>query len=129
MPQAPRKRINKSLAVREELGRSETGSPSEIVATLAKKGIEVSAAFVSNIKTQEKKKEGAVTRQGLELAQALANRGSRRGAVSEQELQVASELILKAIDLLLEVGQKKAHQLIDRADEMVKRISARGPTK
>ena len=51
MAKSEKKKINKSQAVREELARSDTGSPSEIVSTLASKGVKVSAAFVSNIKS------------------------------------------------------------------------------
>jgi hypothetical protein len=96
------------------------------VAVLAKKGIAVSAAFVSNIKTQQKKRKAGIAQEQLALVQAMAARGSRDGGVSDTEIQAASDVILKTMDLLLSVGSKKAHELIDRVDQLLQKVTSRG---
>ncbi len=42
--------VNKSQAIREHLDENPSGTPTEIVAALGKKGIQVSVGLVSNVK-------------------------------------------------------------------------------
>ena len=115
--------INKSQAVREALAKSKTGSPREIVATLAKNGIEVSAAFVSNIKSQEKKRRLAQGTPDLDIATLLNGVSDASTPVGSKELEAASRLIMKAVDLVVHAGPNQARELIAVAEKLVQAIS------
>lgn len=51
-----KKKVNKTQAIKDALNSSSSGSPSEIAAALTKSGIKVSAAYVSTVKSDMKKK-------------------------------------------------------------------------
>ena len=53
-----KKKVNKTQAIKDALARSPSGSPSEIAAQLAESGIKVSAAYVSTVKSDAKRKGG-----------------------------------------------------------------------
>ena len=63
------KEVNKSAAIRDILARDPNGKPQGIVRVLADQGVEVSAAFVSQVKL--KMKQNGATR-GKRAAGALA---------------------------------------------------------
>ena len=116
MAKTEKRKINKSAEVRLELQKSGSGSPTEIVESLAKRGIEVSAAFVSNVKCQDKKKaSGNVAR--LDIASTLLK--GPKSILSDQQIDATSLLILKAVELVVEVGPKRARDLLDVAEKLV----------
>lgn len=116
MAKTEKQKINKSAEVRSELEKSESGSPTEIVDSLAKRGIAVSAAFVSNIKCQDKKKAaGNVAR--FDLASSILK--GPKSSLSDQQIDATSTLILKAVELVVEVGPKRARDLLDVAEKLV----------
>ncbi|MCA9217251.1 MAG: hypothetical protein KDB27_29480 [Planctomycetales bacterium] len=115
--------VNKSQAVREALEKSETGSPSEIVATLAEQGITVSPAFVSNIKSQEKKRRIAARTPNLDIATLLNGvAATPTSPVSSKELESASRLIMQAVDLVVNAGPNQARELLAVAEQIVQTI-------
>ena len=122
------KRVNKSQAVREELANSTSGSPSEIVAKLAERGITVSAAFVSNIKSQEKKRQANLNG-GYDFASQVLARTTNATAVSESDLYQASSLIMKAVDLVVEAGPHRARALVNMAEKLVSKVAERSTDK
>lgn len=118
-----KKQLNKSQAVRDALSKSDTGSPSEIVETLAAEGIKVSAAFVSNIKSQEKKRRTASANPNVDLASILSGVSSSSAPVGSKELESASRLIMQAVDLVVNAGPNQARELIVVAEKLVQTIS------
>ena len=119
--------VNKSQAVRDALAQSKSGSPREIVATLAENGIEVSAAFVSNIKSQEKKRRTASNKRDLDIATLLSGVSSASTTVGSKELEVASRLIVLAVDLVVQAGPNQARELIAVAEKLVQTIAKKRP--
>ena len=122
---AKAKQINKSQAVRDALAESETGSPREIVTTLAEQGIEVSAAFVSNIKSQEKKRRLASADANIDIASLLTGVSGASTPVGSKELESASRLIMQAVDLVVHAGPNQARELIAVAEKLVQTIAQR----
>ncbi|MEZ6118125.1 MAG: hypothetical protein R3C28_16355 [Pirellulaceae bacterium] len=106
--------INKSQAVRNELKKGIT-SPKEVVANLAKREITVSAAFVSNVKSGMKK-------QRIAKVSPTASRANS-GRISPNTGE--SKPLLAAVDLVVLVGAKEAHALIDTAEQLVEHVEAR----
>ncbi|MCA9196484.1 MAG: hypothetical protein KDA87_03060 [Planctomycetales bacterium] len=106
--------INKSQAVRNELKKGIT-SPKEVVANLAKRDISVSAAFVSNVKSGMKKQR--TTKEARTAFKDTAGRSSQYTGESKP--------LLAAVDLVVLVGVKEAHALIDTAEQLVEHVEAR----
>lgn len=77
---APKKEVNKSKAIRDYMAQKPDAGPTAVAEGLGKKGIEVSAAFVSTIKAMDKAKKagrrgrvGEVTTADLLQAKKLAD--------------------------------------------------------
>ena len=111
--------ISKSAAIRKALKKSKNGSPTEIANVLNKQGVQVTAAYVSTIKASDKRKVGAPKRK--------PGRPARNAAASTpvEDLKEASELMLKAVDLVLKAGGKEARQLVGMATQLVDRVGDR----
>ena len=119
---AKKKRVSKTQAIRELLDKGENGSPTYIANALAKRGIKVSPAFVSTIKSQEKKKSGLSNGR---RSRTLSGRTKAAVATTPlDDLKQASDLLLRAVDLVLCAGAKEARQLINMAEQMVDKISS-----
>lgn len=56
---ASKKSVNKSDAIREHAEKFPEDGPSAISAALAKRGIKVTAAFVSTVKSNDRRKSGS----------------------------------------------------------------------
>ena len=119
---ATKKKKSKTEAIREALKESANGSPSEVAQILNDRGIKVSAAYVSTIKSSDKRRAmaGRHGRPGRPAgSQAMAGSSART-----EELKEASELMLKAVDLVVSLGADQARQLISTAEKMVNKIGA-----
>jgi arginine repressor len=113
------KPISKTAAIREELKKSDNGSPTEIAKALNKQGVQVTAAYVSTIKASDKRKVGAPKRKpGPPVRNASAS-------TPVEDLKEASELLLKAVDLVLKAGGKEARQLVGMATQLIDRVGDR----
>lgn len=115
-----KRKVNKSEAVRELIAEGK-GSPKEIATLLNKKGVKVSAAYVSNIKTQMSKKGSKVTkgRRGRVAASASTNGSATSNGNG------SSTAIMSAVDLVLHVGPREAHKMVDVANNMITRVAKR----
>ena len=112
------KRVSKTSAIREALKKND--SPKRVVAILKRQGIVVTAQYVSTIKANDKRRaeSGAPARRpGRPAGSAQAATKSRR-----TRSQPNDELLLKAIDLVKEVGADQAKKLIAKAVTIVERV-------
>lgn len=121
-------KVSKTEAIREALRTTENGSPSLVAKKLNAKGIKVTPQYVSTIKAADKRKAesgipnrkpgrpaGSGTKQQAKLLLGSAG--------ATEDLKQASELMLKAVELVLKAGGKEARQLINVAESMVERIN------
>ena len=87
----PAAEVNKSQAIRDYVAANPTATPTETAAAMTEQGVDVSAAYVSTVKTQAKKK-----------------RKGRRGKKAVVSAQPASDKI--ALSSLIQ-AKKLAEQL------------------
>ena len=121
-------KMSKTDAIREALKTTKDGSPSLVAKKLNAQGIKVTPQYVSTIKANDKRKSLSGTpnrRPGRPVgsgkksaAAAVAN-----GSMHFDDLKQVSDLMMKAMDLVLHAGAKEAKQLITVAEGMVDRIS------
>ena len=113
---ATKKTVNKSQAIRDYLKTHRNAGPKEVQAALAKKGIQVTEALVSNVKSNAKKKKTPVKK--------VTDQDSKKAAqhTSLQDIKQAGGLLLQAVELVAKVGTKEAQQLVSLASEAVKKI-------
>ena len=111
--------MSKTDAIRKALKETKTGSPTEVAAMLNKRGIKVTAAYVSTIKAADKRRAqlGVAARKPGRPPSATVVRPADSG-----DLAQASALMMDAVDLVLKAGPKEARQLVDAAEKMVNRI-------
>jgi len=118
--------ISKTAAIRDALKESTSGSPTEIAKILNKKGVKVTPAYVSTVKTSDKRK-AKTGKRGRKPGRPMGSKSKKTTAATTStpvdDLKQASELMLKAIDLVLKAGAKEARQLVTVAEQMVERIS------
>ena len=119
------KQITKTDAIREELKASKTGSPSEIAKKLVARGIKVTPEYVSTIKASDKRKalSGKPRRGPGRPAGSGMKNGS--GATAPGDLKETSELMLKAVELVVKAGPAEAKQLINVAQQMVEQMGSK----
>jgi hypothetical protein len=98
-----KRKVNKTAVVKEYLDANPNAGPSEVVAALAEKKINVTANYVSNIKSKSKSGGKRVVRRGRKAASVKASaNGSLSGKLAE------------AIDLVEKVGGiEKARETLD----------------
>ena len=89
---ARKKAPNKSQAIRDYYDANPSAKPKEVASELKKKGIKVSAAFVSTIRSTSKRKTGKIGKPG------------RPAGSSRKNGQVSVDMLLKAKDLVNEMG-------------------------
>lgn len=87
---------NKSQAIRDYYKTNPTAKPREVVTELKKKGITVSTAFVSTIRSTSKKK-GTVGKPGRPPGRKAAGTKTTRTKAGTQEVSIASLLKVKQI--------------------------------
>ncbi len=120
------KTISKTAAIRDALKEIKNGSPTEIVKILNKKSVKVTPAYVSTIKASDKRlaKSGKRGRKpGRPTGSTSKKKMAATSSTPVEDLKQASELMLKAIDLVMKAGAKEARQLVTMAEQMVERIS------
>jgi len=83
---AASKEVNKSAAIRDVLARDPNGKPQGIAQVLADQGVDVSAAFVSQVKLKMKQRGATRTKGGG---------SSENGQFSSTDLMEAKRLIDK----------------------------------
>ena len=119
---------SKTDAIRAELRTTKNGSPSLVAKKLNARGIKVTPQYVSTIKAADKRKAesgipnrkpGRPVGSGIKQQAKLAASGN--GA--PEDLKEASDLMLKAVELVLKAGAKEARQLVNVAESMVERIN------
>jgi arginine repressor len=112
---AKKKPVSNSQAIRDYLKTHKNAGPKEIQAALAKKGIKVTAALVSNVKSNAKKKS-AGTQAKVRVTKKAADR------TPLQDVKEAGDLLMQAVELVVKAGAKEAQQLVSTASEVVKKI-------
>jgi hypothetical protein len=124
---AASKKISKTEAIRVALKATKDGSPTLVAKKLNAQGIKVTPQYVSTIKASDKRKAQTGTpnrKPGRPVGSGGKNRlTSTNGSPPFEDLKQASELMLKAVELVLKAGAKEAKQLITMAEHMVDRIS------
>ena len=90
--------VNKSEAIRAFSKSNPKAGPKEIAETLSKKGIKVSAAFVSTVRSTDKKKSGGGKRSGRKA------RGGRRSGRKAGSVSVDISVLKSAKKLVDDVG-------------------------
>ena len=106
--------VNKSEAIRDYLKTHKNAGPKEIRMALAKKGIKVTDALVSNVKSNAKKKTVA-----KKAKVRVAKKPAERSPV--EDMKEAGSLMIKAVELVISAGAAEAKQLISTASEIVKK--------
>ena len=120
--QQPKKKITKTAAIQRYLKRRPDAKPREIVAALAKKGIEVTPATVSTIKNQMKNKGllGAAPTATKTARKTTSRRGRRPGRPKASAAAGTTLEMLKQAKSLAETagGVDKAKKLLDALAEL-----------
>jgi len=116
---AKKKTVNKSQAIRDHLKTHKNASPKEVQAALAKKGIQVTEALVSNVKSTAKKKQTKKTA-GKKIKVRVSKKAAECTAL--QDVKQAGDLLMHAVELVVKAGAKEAQQLVSTASEVVKKI-------
>jgi hypothetical protein len=101
-----KEKVNKSAAVREVLGKNRNAKPSEIVAALKEKGIELSRAFASTAKSNYRRARSGrkvrATARAYRKARASGNGG---GSLDEIAHRYRDALEAKRKELHAELAQ------------------------
>lgn len=103
--------VNKSKAVRDYVKGHRKAKPRQIVAALKEQGIEVSANYVSNIKSTAKRKKRKGGR--VKAAAAVANGATGRDYLAVVKLLQAAQAFTQQAG-----GVKQAKQALDAAKLM-----------
>ena len=114
-----RKKVTKTAAIQRYLKRHPDAKPREIVAALTKKGIEVTPATVSTIKSQMKNK-GLLGGAAASAKPKAGRRGRRPGRPKSGAAAGATLEMLKQAKSLAETagGVDKAKKLLDALAEL-----------
>ena len=119
------KKISKTAAIRAALKETKDGSPTVVAKKLNAQGIKVTPQYVSTIKASDKRKALAGTpnrRPGRPVGSGTKNRATVTNGAAFDDLKEASELVMKAVELVVKAGAKEAKQLVNMAESMVDRI-------
>lgn len=106
--------VNKSQAIRDYQAQHKGAGPTEVSEALKAQGIDVSPAFVSNVKSTSGTKSKGKRGRKAKVASAETT--------AVEDMSKASDLMLKAVDLVMKAGAKEAKALVSMAGEMVKRV-------
>lgn len=93
--------VNKSEAIRIELGNKPEASAQEIVDSLEKKGINATTALVYNVRAQIREKEQEAEKERRKAMKAAANEDKAAGKSTAKE---AAQVVLKIKGLATELG-------------------------
>ena len=108
--------LSKTDAIRVELEQDAAASPKAVAALLTKRGIKVSPAYVSTIKSADKKRNGKPSKKpGRPSKAALQmNNGTSNGG--------ADKLMEAAFDLVLKAGENDAQKYVQLASRLLHRV-------
>ena len=94
---------NKSQAIRDYYKANPKAKPKEVAAELKKKGINVSTAFVSTIRSNSKKKK-VIGKPGRPPGKKTLRRGRPLGSSSAGTQEVSIESLLRVKEMVEEMG-------------------------
>ncbi len=97
---------NKSQAIRDYYKSNPQAKPKDVVTALKKKGVDVSAQFVSTIRSVSKKKGGKVGRPGRPVGSTTAKRG--RPSRSQEVSLDALINVKRIVDEMGGIGQARS---------------------
>ena len=114
---AKKAKVNKSAAIRDYCGANPSAKPKEIVEALKAKGVVVTPAFVSTIRTNAKK--ASVRKSGRPSKSAPAARPAvRRSSVTNDDVSVAS--LIKVKKTVEEIGSvAEVRQALDTLQKLL----------
>ena len=119
---AAKKQISKTDAIRNALKESKDGSPTEVAAKLNKQGIKVTPQYVSTIKANDKRRAESGVPRRKPGRPAGSGKSQAASTLPGDDLKQASELVMKAVELVMRAGAKEARNLITMAEGMVDKI-------
>jgi hypothetical protein len=96
--------VNKSLEIREYLAANPKAKPKEVVDAMSQKGIDVSAQFVSTVKSTSKKKGTAKRRGRPAGAKNKTTRTAAAPAHQKSDDTVSVDSLLKLKKVVEEIG-------------------------
>ena len=109
--------VNRSEAIRNYVRVHTNAGPTEVKKELAKKGVTVSTALVSNVKARMSD-DGGTAKKGRRSKTAEANKPL-------DDVRHAGDLMFQAVQLVLTAGAREAKHLVGRAEEMVNAVRER----
>jgi len=107
--------VNKTAEVKQYFSEHPNAKPAEVSEELGKRGIEVSANYVSNIKSKS----------GLSSNGRKRKRAKKKAAkqtTARQDMGQAGGAMMQAVELVMKAGVKEAKQLVDSAGKVVDRV-------
>lgn len=110
-----KREVNKTAEIKDYLAQHANAAPAEVSVELKKKGVDVSPAYVSTIKSSMKSKGKGKKKAG--------GRKAAKGTSPAQDVKHAGELVFHAIDLVMKAGYKEAAALVEMAGKMVDRVN------
>lgn len=110
-----KREVNKTAEIKEYLAQHANAAPAAVSEELKKKGIDVSPAYVSTIKSSLKSKKKAKSKAG--------GNKTAKGTSPAQDVKHAGELVFQAFDLVMKAGIKEATALVEMAGKMVDRVN------
>ena len=123
---AKKKSVNKSAAIRAYLAKSKNARPKQVKAALAKKGIQVSEALVSNVKSAMASGNKGPAKKKTTKKKVGGKRTTTRKKADTtnplDDVKHAGDLMFQAVELVMKAGAKEAKQLVTMAADMVKKI-------
>jgi hypothetical protein len=114
MAKRKRRRVNKRAKILEYLGDHPEATGKTVSEELAKEGIRVSPEYVNTTKSAAKS-NGSLKK---------GRRGRKPGSPA-QDMKQAGQLMVQAVDLVMKAGYQQAQSLVEMANEMVAKFSAR----
>lgn len=113
-----KKKVNKAAAIKAYLAEHPGAGPTAVAQALQAQGVDVNRTYVSNIKSQKKKRRGKrPTRKS-----ASASRSAPPETTPAEDVRQAGELLYQAVDLVMKAGLKESKTLVEFAGKMVERI-------
>ena len=106
--------VNKSQAIKDYLASHPNAAPKVVAEDLKAQGIDVTAGYVSTIKTQQKSKSKTKT--------GRRGKAASKDTSPVEDVTQAANLMYQAVDLVMKAGFKEAKSMVEVAGKMVDRI-------
>ncbi|MCD0459603.1 hypothetical protein [Roseiconus lacunae] len=111
---------NKSLEIRNYLGKNPNAKPREIVDAMKAKGIEVSAQFVSTVKSTSKKTGSAPRKPGRPAGTTKAATATRRPAASSTGDKISVDSLIRLKAVVEELGIEETRVALSTLEKLSK---------